>query len=147
MVMNRSTFVQVTEFELPRARLPIKSFIHDLRADNPRYFILQTLPPVDTRSLLLKKLDLDSSFITLYSIVLGDSPEVSIGYCMDVKRGTVNNLGLALIIAKSSVIKEPRVNLSLTQTINLGDFLKIFRLGDSAIYIGASNKDAISFFY
>ena len=145
--MNRSTFVQVTKFDLPCARLPIKSFIQDLRADNPRYFILQSLPPTDNQALQLQKLELDSSFISLYSIVLENSPEVSIGYCLDIKRGTVNNLGLAIVIAKAQVLKSAQVDLPISQVISLGDFLKIFKLGDSAIYIGASNKDALSFFY
>lgn len=145
--MSRSTFVQVTKFELPNVRLPIKSFIQDLRADNPRYFILQSLPPTDNQAIQLQKLELDSSFIVLHSIVLENSPEVSIGYCIDVKRGTVSNMGLAIVIAKAQVLKSPQVDLNISQTLNLGDFLKIFKLGDSAIYIGASNKDAIPFFY
>lgn len=145
--MSRSTFVQVTNFKLPLTAIPLRSFIHDLRADLPRYFLLQSLPPKSDMALILQRLELDSSFISLYSIALESKPEVTIGYCFDILRGNVRNLGMALLIASARTLSASTVDLSVTQTLNLGEFLKIFKLGNSAIYIGASNPDAISFFY
>ena len=138
--MKRSTPVRGINTQLP-SDLPERTFTQDMRADNPRFLILQVRQPkgLDIR---LDKLDFESSFIDLYTVSRAELPDAPIGYCIDVKRGMVQNLGVALLIRTAKLEKTSKgcVNIGITQTMKLGDILRIFKLGDSAIFVGAPNE-------
>lgn len=144
--MKRSTPVRGINTELP-SDLPERTFTQDIRADVPRFLVFQVRQPKGLE-VRYDKLDFESSFIDLYTISRAEIPDAPIGYCIDVKRGMVQNLGVSLIIRTSKLEKKSkgRVNIDITQTLKFGDVLRIFKLGDSALFVGVPN-DYPPFFY
>lgn len=139
MATKHSIFVRETDLVVP-TDLPDRTFVHDLRADLQRYLIFQT-PQRAGAVLVAEQLRFESSFIDLYSLSRQDTPGSTLGYCIDIKRGNVMNLGVSIIVRKTRLETESKgvVNISTTQSLKLGELLRIFKLGDSALFIGAAN--------
>lgn len=137
----------VTRFSIP-CDLPERTFTQDTRSDSPTYLIFQTPQTKNTEVELERMEEFESSFVHLYSITRKKTKSI-IGYAVVVRRGVAQNLGVSLVVRKTRLDKESRgkVDLKLSQDmLKLGDLLRIFKLGDSALYIGAPN-DYPPFFY
>lgn len=138
--MKRSTPVRGLNTELP-SDIPERTFSQDLRADVPRFLVFQVAQKKGLE-VRFDKLDFESSFIDLYTISRADIPDAPIGYCIDVKRGKVQNLGVALLMRTSKLETQSkgRVNIGITQSLKFGEVLRIFKLGDSALFVGSPNE-------
>lgn len=142
--MKKSSITQGT---IP-TDIPERTFVQDMRSDQPTFWIFQTNQFRNTSIEIEEVEGFESSFISLHHIYRV-SPKAVIGYAITVKRGAVTNLGVSLVVQKSRLGKDTNgvVNLSLSQEmIKLGDLLRVFKLGDAAIFIGAPN-DYPPFFY
>lgn len=139
MATKHSMFVRATDIVVP-SDLPDSTFIHDLRADFQRFLVFQT-PQREGTVLVAEQLKFDSSFIDLYSLSRQDTLGSTLGYCIDIKRGSVMNLGVSILVRKTRLETDSKgvVNIEVTQSLKLGELLRIFKLGDSALFIGASN--------
>lgn len=139
--MKHSMYVRAGNIVIPTS-IPERTFAQDLRADTPRYLVFQT-PQLAESEFVMENIRFDSSFIDLYSLSRPDMSTNSIvGYCIDIKRGNVRNLGLALLIHKTRIpeIADGCVDIDVTQQLKLVDLLRVFKLGDSALFIGAVNE-------
>lgn len=145
--MKHSTYVRAGSILLPTS-IPERTFAQDLRADTKRYMVFGT-PQMANSDFIMEKIKFESSFIDLYSLSRPDmSTNSVVGYCIDVKRGNVSNFGLALLIYKTRIpeVSKGCVDIDITQQLKLVDLLRLFKLGDSALFIGAVN-DLPPFFY
>lgn len=145
--MKHSTYVRAGSITLPTS-VPERTFAQDLRADRQRYMIFQTAQLADS-TFNMERIKFESSFVDIYSLSRPDmSPTSIVGYCIDVKRGRVGNFGISLLINKTRIpeVNEGCVDISITQQLKLMDLLRIFKLGDNALFIGVVTEHS-PFFY
>lgn len=117
-------------------------FSRNTTSEKPTYIALSNSMPRGT-ILETSQLELDSSFIRIYTLHRKGIPDSLLGFAVSVVRGECVNLGVSLLI-RSKKQAPPDKNYSVTLNSKLG-FLRLLKVGNDGIFIGVNNGNQTFF--